>query len=102
MRETIWRQPADLRGLLADPTLRPVVLYPGGPGSFALGAITGEHGVGVEKREKLGLMFSEADIAFMKRLRAAFDPAGLCNPGKIFPLGAACVELGPAVRQAAL
>jgi glycolate oxidase len=66
------------------------------------GSLTGEHGVGVEKREKLGLMFAEADIALMKRLRSAFDPAGLCNPGKVFPVGARCGELGPAGRQAAL
>jgi hypothetical protein len=38
----------------------------------------------------------------MKRLRAVFDPEGLCNPGKIFPGGATCIELGPALRQAAL
>jgi glycolate oxidase subunit GlcD len=49
------------------------------------GSITGEHGVGVEKRDAMPLMFSEADLAAMRRVKSAFDPAGLCNPGKIIP-----------------
>jgi glycolate oxidase len=49
------------------------------------GSITGEHGVGMEKREYLGEMFSPDEIACMKRLRAAFDPHGIANPGKMFP-----------------
>lgn len=49
------------------------------------GSITGEHGVGVEKREYLPDMFSETDIGVMKRIRAAFDPEGVANPGKMFP-----------------
>ncbi len=49
------------------------------------GSITGEHGVGMEKRDYLPGMFSEADIAMMKRVRAAFDPGELSNPGKMFP-----------------
>jgi glycolate oxidase len=49
------------------------------------GSITGEHGVGMEKREYLGEMFSPGEIACMKRLRAAFDPHGIANPGKMFP-----------------
>ena len=70
-----------------------------GPG----GSLTGEHGIGMEKRERMPLMFTEADLAVMRTLRAVFDPAGLCNPGKIFPGGAApCVELSPVARQAAL
>jgi glycolate oxidase len=48
------------------------------------GSITGEHGVGLEKREHLRLMFNDADIAAMQRLRAAFD-AAIFNPGKLFP-----------------
>jgi glycolate oxidase len=66
------------------------------------GSLTGEHGIGMEKRERMPLMFTEDDLAAMKTLRAVFDPAGLCNPGKIFPGGAACIELSPAARQAAL
>ncbi|GEP41898.1 FAD-linked oxidase C-terminal domain-containing protein [Brevifollis gellanilyticus] len=49
------------------------------------GSITGEHGVGVEKRDFLGDMFSADEIDCMQRLRAAFDPLGIANPGKMFP-----------------
>lgn len=49
------------------------------------GSITGEHGVGMEKREYLPEMFSAKDIEVMKRIRAAFDPDELANPGKMFP-----------------
>jgi len=66
------------------------------------GSLTGEHGVGIEKRERMGLIFSEPDLALMRRLKQAFDPAGVCNPGKIIPLGAPCIELPPRLRQAAL
>lgn len=51
------------------------------------GTISGEHGIGLEKREYLGWMFNDDDIAAMKRVKAAFDPDGLLNPGKIFPTG---------------
>ncbi|MEZ5124098.1 MAG: FAD-linked oxidase C-terminal domain-containing protein [Solirubrobacterales bacterium] len=47
------------------------------------GSITGEHGVGVEKRDYLALQFAPADLAFMRRVRAAVDPAALANPGKM-------------------
>jgi glycolate oxidase len=53
------------------------------------GSITGEHGVGMEKREFLGKMFSEDDIATMKRLSNHFDPNGIANPGKMYPTGEA-------------
>jgi molybdopterin synthase catalytic subunit len=56
------------------------------------GSITGEHGVGLDKRELLPLIFSEADMAAMLEVRAAFDPTGLCNPGKIIPLLRGCGE----------
>ena len=56
------------------------------------GSITGEHGVGFDKRELLPLIFSEADMEAMLRVRAAFDPTGLCNPGKIIPLLRGCGE----------
>ena len=49
------------------------------------GSITGEHGVGVEKRDYLPDMFSAEEIDCMQRLRAAFDPVGIANPGKMFP-----------------
>jgi len=49
------------------------------------GTVTGEHGIGLEKREYLRFMYSPADLAVMHRVRAVFDQAGLCNPGKIFP-----------------
>jgi len=57
------------------------------------GTITGEHGVGVEKLEFMPLIFSEADLAAMDRVRAAFDPGGLCNPGKVLPGGPGCADL---------
>ena len=49
------------------------------------GSLTGEHGIGVEKREYLPDMFSPDEIDCLKRLRAAFDPLGVANPGKMFP-----------------
>ncbi|HSB81317.1 MAG TPA: FAD-linked oxidase C-terminal domain-containing protein [Candidatus Methylomirabilis sp.] len=49
------------------------------------GTVTGEHGIGLEKREYLRLMYTPADLAVMQRVRQVLDPAGLCNPGKIFP-----------------
>ncbi|KAB2671304.1 MAG: FAD-binding protein [Verrucomicrobia bacterium] len=53
------------------------------------GSITGEHGVGVEKREFLPDMFGPDEIACLERIRAAFDPLGIANPGKMFPAGGA-------------
>jgi glycolate oxidase len=58
------------------------------------GSITGEHGVGVEKRDYLPDMFSAEEIALMHRVRAAFDPLGIANPGKMFP-----VDGAPALTQ---
>ncbi|HEY1631438.1 MAG TPA: FAD-linked oxidase C-terminal domain-containing protein [Rhizomicrobium sp.] len=58
------------------------------------GVLTGEHGVGVEKRDLMPTMFSEADLAQQQRLKCAFDGAGLFNPGKVFPTLSACVERG--------
>lgn len=49
------------------------------------GSITGEHGVGVEKRNYLPEMFGEDEMDLMKKIRAAFDPKGIANPGKMFP-----------------
>jgi glycolate oxidase len=53
------------------------------------GSITGEHGVGMEKRDFLPVMFSPEEVDFMHQLRAAFDPKGIANPGKMFPSGEA-------------
>jgi len=57
------------------------------------GSITGEHGVGFEKSELMPLMFTEADLEAMRRVRHAFNPTGLLNPGKIFPFGKGCGEV---------
>jgi glycolate oxidase len=58
------------------------------------GVLTGEHGVGVEKRDLMGTMFDEIDLAQQQRLKCAFDPDGLLNPGKVFPQLHRCAELG--------
>ncbi len=58
------------------------------------GVLTGEHGVGVEKRDLMGTMFSAADLDQQQRVKCAFDPESLLNPGKVFPTLRRCVELG--------
>ena len=58
------------------------------------GVLTGEHGVGVEKRDLMGTMFSEEDLDHQQRLKCAFDPEGRLNPGKVFPTLHRCAELG--------
>ncbi len=58
------------------------------------GVLTGEHGVGVEKRDLMGEMFTEADLDHQQRVKCAFDPDGLLNPGKVFPQLRRCAELG--------
>lgn len=58
------------------------------------GVLTGEHGVGVEKRDLMPTMFSEADLAQQQRVKCAFDPELLLNPGKMFPELHRCAELG--------
>jgi glycolate oxidase len=58
------------------------------------GVLTGEHGVGVEKRDLMGVMFDDIDLAHQERLKCAFDPDGLLNPGKVFPQLHRCAELG--------
>jgi glycolate oxidase len=60
------------------------------------GSLTGEHGIGADKNTYMPQMFSAADLALMQRVRKAFDPLGLCNPGKIFPTPRLCGEVpGP-------
>ncbi|HZT52107.1 MAG TPA: FAD-linked oxidase C-terminal domain-containing protein, partial [Stellaceae bacterium] len=94
-----------------DGNLHPLILYDANrPGELeraeALGAailtmcvevggvLTGEHGVGVEKRDLMGTMFDKADLDQQQRLKCAFDPEGLLNPGKVFPELHRCAELG--------
>ena len=58
------------------------------------GVLTGEHGVGVEKRDLMGTMFTEIDLAHQQRVKCAFDPQLLLNPGKVFPTLHRCAEMG--------
>jgi glycolate oxidase len=58
------------------------------------GVLTGEHGVGVEKRDLMPVMFGEVDLAHQQRVKCAFDAEGLLNPGKVFPTLHRCAELG--------
>ena len=58
------------------------------------GVLTGEHGVGVEKRDLMPEMFSEEDLNQQQRVKCAFDPNQLLNPGKVFPTLHRCAELG--------
>jgi glycolate oxidase len=58
------------------------------------GVLTGEHGVGVEKRDLMPAMFSDIDLAHQQRVKCAFDPELLLNPGKVFPVLHRCAELG--------
>jgi glycolate oxidase len=58
------------------------------------GVLTGEHGVGVEKRDLMPTMFSEIDLDQQQRVKCAFDAKGLLNPGKVFPQLHRCAELG--------
>jgi len=87
-----------------DGNLHPLVLFDGFiPGQYqavlkigdeilklcadAGGSVTGEHGIGLEKRENIRYVFSDDDLEVMDRVRKAFDPKGIMNPGKIFPGG---------------
>jgi glycolate oxidase len=58
------------------------------------GVLTGEHGVGIEKRDLMGEMFTEDDMKQQQRLKCAFDPDQLLNPGKVYPTLHRCAELG--------
>ena len=68
------------------------------------GSITGEHGVGLEKKAYIGLLFSAADLEAMTRVRKAFDPNRRFNPAKLFPAPVSCgeVRLEPAKIPAGL
>jgi len=97
-----------------DGNLHPLILYDGRePGALARaealagrilkmcvemgGSITGEHGIGMEKRDFLADMFSAGEIECLRRVRGAFDPLGIANPGKMFPAAGA-----PALTQPGL
>jgi glycolate oxidase len=94
-----------------DGNLHPLILYDANiPGELAAaeefgadilrlcvkvgGVLTGEHGVGVEKRDLMTEMFTEVDLAQQMRIKCAFDPDHLLNPGKVFPQLRRCAELG--------
>jgi glycolate oxidase len=57
------------------------------------GVLSGEHGIGLEKRDYMGLIFSADDLDAQARLRDAFDPEGMCNPQKVLPAGSRCGDL---------
>jgi glycolate oxidase len=63
------------------------------------GVISGEHGIGVEKRDYMTLLFSTDDLAAMAGLKQCFDPTELFNPGKVFPAGRGCGELAALRRN---
>src|SRR5712671_3972763 len=63
------------------------------------GSLTGEHGIGADKSQYMPTMFTPADLALMQRVRAVFDPRGLCNPGKVFPTPRLCGEVPGPYRQ---
>ena len=65
------------------------------------GALTGEHGVGMEKNELMSLLFSDADFDLMRRVHDAFNPDSSLNPGKIFPLSKGCGEIRVRNRETA-
>jgi glycolate oxidase len=63
------------------------------------GSLTGEHGIGVDKVCSMPLLFGSDDLEVMKRFRRAFDPDGLCNPGKVIPTPRLCGEVPGPYRQ---
>ena len=98
-----------------DGNLHPLVLYDAAKGETeaakqlaeeiltacldAGGSLTGEHGVGVDKACSMPKMFSERDLEAFERLRRAFDPDGLANPGKVIPTPRLCGEVPGPYRQ---
>jgi glycolate oxidase len=101
-----------------DGNLHPLVLYDAEKGETerarelaeaileacldAGGSLTGEHGVGMDKVCRMPQMFSERDLQAFGRLRQAFDPEGLCNPGKVLPTPRLCGEVPGPYRVHAL
>ena len=66
------------------------------------GSLTGEHGVGMDKACSMPRMFSDRDLQTFERLRRAFDPEGICNPGKVIPTPRLCGEIPGPYRPHAL
>jgi FAD/FMN-containing dehydrogenase len=58
------------------------------------GSLSGEHGIGYEKKEFMGLVYDEPDLDAMMRVKRVFNPDGLLNPSKIFPTRRGCTEVG--------
>jgi glycolate oxidase len=58
------------------------------------GSLSGEHGIGYEKKDFMNLVFSDSDLETMMRVKRVFNPDGLLNPDKIFPSRRACTEIG--------
>jgi glycolate oxidase len=101
-----------------DGNLHPLVLYDAEAGETdqardlaeaildacldAGGSLTGEHGVGMDKACSMPRMFSERDLQVFERVRRAFDPAGICNPGKVIPTPRLCGEVPGPYRVHAL
>jgi len=101
-----------------DGNLHPLVLYDSEAGETerarelaeairdacldAGGSLTGEHGVGMDKACSMPRMFSQRDLQVFERLRRAFDPSGLCNPGKVIPTPRLCGEVPGPYRLHAL
>jgi FAD/FMN-containing dehydrogenase len=65
------------------------------------GTITGEHGVGVDKRGYMDLVHNEVELDMLRRVRRVFDPEALLNPGKVVPDGKSATGPGPAGVSAA-
>ena len=65
------------------------------------GALSGEHGIGREKRDLMPLMFNPIDLDAQARIKEAFDPAGTFNPGKILPVGSRCFDVGGKLPEGA-
>jgi len=63
------------------------------------GSLTGEHGIGLEKRDYMPLMYADDDLDAMRKVKKVFDPDGLLNPGKIFPAAKPGGEVGPAGQR---
>ena len=64
------------------------------------GSLSGEHGIGIEKRDLMPLVFSELDLDAQARIREAFDPDGMLNPGKVLPEGSRCFDTAPGSLRA--
>jgi glycolate oxidase len=63
------------------------------------GALSGEHGIGLEKRDLMRVNFTEIDLDAQARLKEAFDPVGVFNPTKVLPEGSRCFDFGGIKRE---